>query len=506
MARRSKNTATGVMGRLISSTRGDMSVTVARSAVGQVRELWARAAKARVRAEMLQRWYTTDLREDEMPTMPDKAPEDLKRIRESATTPYARMGIKQLTQLIRVNDLRLANSNKSSEAWRVWQQNGYDGKQIPLVQAATKFGEAYSLVTPAIGRLDGGLPTARMAPYSARKATAFYRNDFAEWPELFLIVEPQMASDNTLEDFITFVDETYIHYMSCPHDNPDKIEYISNEVHGMDLTPVQRHGMVDLDGNAEGEIEPYIKLLKRIDQDTTDRLVIQRFGAWVVRTIAGMKEPTGKGPEAEAARAALETWLAVGDFMSSDSKDTKFGSIPATPMDGHLKARESDIRDYSAASGTPSYRTLGLSDNIGAEAIDAADKSLDLKADEYKVVLGEQYEAMMRLAGYAMGNDEVAQDYTSRVHWTPIVTGSQQSRMQALGIAASQLGIPVQLLWNRIDEWTPEDTAEALKLIQQEKEEAEAQALLEAALNQGGSDGNAGTAGTAGASAPAAAK
>lgn len=500
MARRRK----GIMGRLISSSRDDMAVTVANGAVGQVRELWSRAAAARTRAEMLERWYTTDLLDVERPVMPAKAPEDLKKIRESASTPYARMGIKQLTQLIRVNDIRLADSAKSSEAWKIWQQNGFDSKQIALTQAATKFGEAYTLVTPAIGRLDGGKKTAKLAPYSARKATAFYRNDFAEWPECVLIVEPQVDADGEIEDFVTFIDESHIHYLSCPHDDPDKLIYISNEVHAMELTPVQRHGMVDLDGNAEGEIEPYIRILKRIDQDTTDRLVIQRFGAWVVRTIAGMKEPEGKGPAADAAREALETWLAVGDFLSSDNVDTKFGSIPATPMDGHLRAREADIRDYSAASGTPSYRTLGLSDNIGAEAIDAADKSLDLKADEYKVVFGEQYEAMMRLAGYAADNATIAQDFTSRVHWTPMSKGSEQSRMQALQSMLA-LGIPPEMIWRRIDEWTPEDTIEALAKAKILQEEAEAQAMLEAALNSGGENGNGTSTAKTGASAPAAA-
>lgn len=483
MARRRK----GLTTRIISSQRLDTSVTNATGAVAQVKELWQLAANARARAEMLERWYTTELRPDEMPTMPDKAPSDLKKIRETSTTPFARMGIKQLSQLLRVDDIRLADSGKSAPAWDIWQRNGFDGKQIPLKQAALKAGQSYVLVLPAVGRLDKK-ETALLRPYSARTATAFFRSAFDEWAECFLIVEPQENSDGSIEDFVTFVDEEYVHYLSCDHDDPTTLTYIQGTPHGMDLCPVQRFGAVDLDGYAEGEIQPYISLLKRLDQDTNDRLVIQRFGAWVVRTIAGMKEPTGTGPEAQAAREALETWLAVGDFLSSDNHETRFGSIPATPMDGHLRARESDVRDYSGASGTPAYRMLGLSDNIGAEAIDAADRSLDRKADEYKVVFGEQYEAMMRLAGYAIRDMTIAQDYTSRVHWTPMVAGSPQAKAQALQIMHTGLGVPQQMLWRNIDDWTPEDTKEALRLQKEEREELQSQALLEAAMS-GGTDG-----------------
>jgi hypothetical protein len=262
----------------------------------------------------------------------------------------------------------------------------------------------------------------------------------------------------------------------------------------MDLCPVQRYGMVSLDGNAPGIIAPLIGLLKRIDQDTVDRLVVQRFASWVVRTIAGLKKPTGATPEEQLlAEEALYAWLQVGDFLTSESPDTKFGAIQATPMDGHIRARESDIRDLAGASQVPAYRLLGLSDNIGAEAIAAADAGLDRHADEFMTVLGEQYEGTMRLAGYAAGNDAVAQDYTSRVQWATISTTALQSLAQAIQtLHDSGEGMPYELLWPRVPGITQNDITRALELRERERERKQEEAMTQAAFGAAASSGGSG--------------
>jgi hypothetical protein len=460
-----------------------MSVTQARSVVGQVKELWDPARDARQVAAYRQGWVDGDIPWHDKPTMPAKAPEDLKKIAETGLTPNARMVVNQVSQQMRVEGIRLADSADSAPAWDIWLRNGMTGKQIPLVKAVLAQGLSYSLVTPAVGRLDGK-PTAALRLRDAQRSTAFFRDDFDEWPEFYIDVTDVKNNDGRDEQFIEFVDEGYVHRLSCPKDEPDKLVYIDNYQHGMDLCPVQRFGMVGLDGSAPGIISPLIGLLKRIDQDTVDRLVVQRFASWVVRTIAGLKKPTAPTPQEEAAiEEALYAWLQVGDFLTSDSPDTKFGHIPATPMDGHIRARESDIRDLAGASQVPAYRLLGLSDNIGAEAIAAADAGLDRHADEFMTVLGEQYEGQMRLAGHAAGLTEVAQDYTSRIQWATISTTALQSLAQALqALHDSGEGMPYELLWPRIPGITQNDITRALKLREEERQRKQEEAMAQAAL------------------------
>lgn len=481
----------GVIRRLINSQRLDMSVAENTGALGIISEVWDKAAAAREHAREMQDWYDGDLPIDQRPTMPDRAPRDLEQIAETGTTPNARMIVNQISQQMRVEGLRLENSSDSAPAWDIWLRNGMTGKQIPLQRAMLTHGQAYGLVLPATGRLDGE-KTALIRPISALRGTAFFRDSFDEWPEFFLDVDLIENEDGDNEHFITLVDDEKVHYASCPENEPEKLRYIEGRPHGMEICPVQRYGMIDLDGNSLGEIKPVLALLRRIDQDTVDRLVIQRFASWVVRTASGMTKPVGKNAAEQALiDEAFEFIMSVGDFLVSENKDAKFGSLPASPMDGHIRSREADVRDLAATSQIPAYRMLGLSDNIGAEAIAAADASLHRKADEYKTVVGEQHEGTMRLAGYAAGNRAIAEDYTSRAQWATVDDIDLQSIGQALqALNDDGEGIPYELLWKRITGWTQQDTAEAIRIRTKERQEREDRELLQAAMSGGTSGGN----------------
>src|SRR5690606_27339302 len=172
----------GARGRIISTDRLEMSVTQARSVVGQVQDLRGPARHARQVGAYRQGWVDGDIPWHDKPTMPAKAPEDLKKIAETGLTPNARMVVNQVSQQMRVEGIRLADSADSAPAWDIWLRNGMTGKQIPLVKAVLAQGLSYSLVTPAVGRLDGK-PTAALRLRDAQRSTAFFRDDFDEWPE-----------------------------------------------------------------------------------------------------------------------------------------------------------------------------------------------------------------------------------------------------------------------------------------------------------------------------------
>lgn len=478
MARRRKTT------RIIASARPDISVTEKQSALGQVKELWEVAESARLSAANLQRVHDMeDLREDELPVLPDKAPEDIRQISDSMLTPNAKAIVDQFSQQLRVEGIRLEDSEKNAPAWQLFQRNRMGSKQVSLYKSMLTQGLAYASALPAVGRLDGK-PTAAFDLRSAKRATAFYRDSFDEWPELYLDVDRIQNSDGTVENVIVLMDEGRVHRMSCPEGEPDKLAYIDNFRHGMDICPVQKFGYMDLDGNARGEVEPYLPLLRRIDQDTSDRLVLQRFASWLVRWATGVKQPTN-----EEQQRVVEAWLAIGDMLINDSPDAKFGTLAASPMDGHIRAREADIRDLAATSQVPSYRMLGLADNIGSEAIAAADASLKRKMDEYKAILGEQMESLLRIGGYAMGDETIASDFTSRVVWAKTDAVDIQSMAQAITtLWADGEGLPMELMWERLDGWTQQDTIEAKRIRDLYLETKRSQELLMNAM--GGIGGN----------------
>src|SRR5690606_39397493 len=83
-------------------------------------------------------------------------------------------------------------------------------------------------------------------------------------------------------------DDEWVRYYTTD-DVGAKLEQVREVVHGVGECPIVRYcNRVDLEGRVAGEIEPFLSVLGRIDQTTFDRLVVQRFATWVVRTIAGM--------------------------------------------------------------------------------------------------------------------------------------------------------------------------------------------------------------------------
>lgn len=481
----------GVFRRIISSDRMDMSVAASKGAVGRVQEVWEQGAKARAAAEFLQTWHDMpskrpeDVPLAERPTVPDKAPADVRKILETAHTPNAKSLVDQFSQQMRATSIRLDDASKNAPAWELFNRNRLRGKQVPLWKAMHTHGQAYGIALPGVGRLDGA-KTAAMNLQSARRGTAFFRDDFDEWPEFYLDVDIITNQDGSRENVIRFIDDERVHRMSCPEDDPEKIAYIDSYEHKMELCPVQRFGLVSLDGEAPGEIAPYLSNLRRIDQDTADRLVLQRFLSWMVRTASGIKRPSTPEEEAE-----LEFYLGEGDLLVSNEVGSQFGVLQGQPMDSHIAAKASDIKDLSATSQVPSYRMLGLSDNIGAEAIAAADASLKRKMDEYKEVCGEQMESFMRLGGYAADDPAIAGDFTSRIQWAVTETIDLQNLSQAIQMLNSEdRGIPFEMLWRWVPGWSQSDTQEAKRLRDEELRKRAERELTQAALTGGGAGGN----------------
>lgn len=477
--------------RLIMSNRLDMSVSMKTGAVAVVQEHWDEAAKARDAAEFLQTWHDiamqnpATVRPDMRPILPGKAPTEVQKIAEMAYTPTAKSLVDQFSQQCRVEGLRLEDEANNSPAWELFNRNRMGGKQVPLWKAQFLHGQAFGIALPGEGRLDGA-KTASLDMKSARRMTAFYRDDFDEYPEIAIDVDVLQNSDGTRENLVLLYDDERVHRMSCPEGEPDRLAYIDSISHGMGVTPIQRFGLLTLDGEAHGEVAPYLTLLRRLDQDSADRLVLQRFLSWMVRYGTGIKKPSNPEDQAEA-----EYWMEHGDLLINESPDAKFGVLQGQPMDGHITARRSDMQDLAGVSQVPAYRMLGLSDNIGAEAIAAADQSLKRKMDEYKSVLGEQMESFMRLGGTAAGNTDIAQDFTSRVQWAVTETIDIQSLSQAINqLNSEDRGVPFEMLWRWIPGWSQSDTVEAKRIRDKLLEERQGQALLEAAMTGGGQGGN----------------
>jgi hypothetical protein len=179
-----------------------------------------------------------------------------------------------------------------------------------------------------------------------------------------------------------------------------------------------------------------------------------------VRYIAGMTLPEGKdGAQREKLRLAIESILVAKD------PETKFGTLEATDLKGFLDSESQDLRTLSAISQTPPHHLLGLSANMQAESLAAAEAGLTRKSKAFRTSNGESWEQQFRLNSLLLGQNDDAMAFDLMAKWRDPETRSLAQAADALGKIATQLKVPVEMLWRRLPDWTDGDSELAKRLI-----------------------------------------
>lgn len=417
----------------------------ARALVGD--QLLPALTAERQRLDIIDAWSRW---EGEDVTVPRAATPELKGLLQLAKTPWLGLVVTTVAQTMYVSGYRSPEADNDLPPWRLWQANDLDARQGGIHRAMLTYGTSYATALP--GRDGTGARTAVLRGVSPRRMLAWYEDPATDdWP---VYAVEQYTSGRTqalrlLDDEARYTFDT---------DANGKLQFRTSEIHATGVCPVVRYvNMLDLDGRSPGEVEPYISLAKRIDKTTYDRLLTQHFSSWVVRTVAGMAEP-----DSEEAANRKKLQLRQDDLLISDDPDTRFGSLPATPLDGFLAAYETDIKTLAAATQTPVYALIGDLINLSADALAGARASADAKSSERKASAGKSHEQLLKLGALIMGDTESANDPMAHVTWADTSTRSMSQAADALGKLAAQLGIPPRGLWQMvpgvtrtmIEEWT----------------------------------------------------
>lgn len=409
-------------------------------------------------------WYRG---KNETPWMPRHFTEEYQDLQARSVTPWLQLVVTSVAQALYVEGYRRADSDNAA-AWRIWQANGLDARQISVHRASLGYGISYVTVLP--GEVNGG-PMPVIRGRSPLSMEAWYDDPAGdEWP--VYAIRGELLSETPRVTRLWLYDAEAVYTFEVKGERQAQaVEFVTVDEHGAGVCPVIRFCQnLDLDGRSFGEVEPFIPLAARIDQDTFDRLVVQRFGAWIVRTISGMDldtdDPTLTEAENLAAAEAAAKKLRVSDFLVSNDPETKFGSLPASPLDGYIKSRDADIRDLAAVSQTPPHHLLGVVANLSAEALAAAESSLSRKVEERKHAFGESWEQVLRLAAFISGDSEGAKDFEAEVRWRDMESRSLAQTADALGKLATMLGVPVEMLWEKVPGWTQQDVTRAKELAE----------------------------------------
>jgi hypothetical protein len=410
--------------------------------------------------------------DDGMPYAPRKAGNSLSEyddISSRSHAPWAKLIVSALAQTCYMESARIRGQAKDTtlKAFDVLIENDWASRQVPVHRSAIGHGASFVKVLPATSRITGE-DSAIVRGVSALRMAAFYDDLDDEWPVYALQCDQQPPNEFGIQDdvwAVQLIDEVTVHHLRVRGQGLDAgdWEYVSYEdPHNVGVTPVIRYtNLIDLDGKAMGEIAPIVPLLRRVDQDTFDRLMVQRYGAWKVRYASGMAEP-----KTDAEKKAAAAFLSIADMLVASDPDTKFGTLDATDIKGFIEATDADLRVLAAVTQTPPHHLLGLSANLQAEALAAAEAGLQRKSDDFKIVNGTQHERLLRLVAWIVGDEVTATAPNIEIRWKDTESRSLVQAADALTKLAQGLGVPVEMLWDRIPNWTDDDTARALELIE----------------------------------------
>lgn len=377
-------------------------------------------------------------------TVPPRAGAEHRALADLARTPWLSLVVTNVAQAMYVDNI-VSEAGDDTELWRVWLNNDMQRVQVANHRAMVSYGQSFGVVTPAV--LDG-VDTARIRCLSPKRMVCMWEDAATDVYPLYAL---EALSDSPGATVYRLYDGYHVYRLEATTQT-DTFKVLSVEVHGIGVVPVCRFAnILDLDGRVTGEVTPFIPTAARINKTSYDRLLAQHFNSWKVRTIAGIDLPEDENTQVEAAKIdQAKLRLAQEDLLVSEDPSTKFGTLDGTGLDTFVTAWRADIEALAAVSQTPAHALTGQLVNLSAEALAAARAPLTQKVWERQVNAGATYSRLLRLAASVTGLEPQAADPTVRVTWQDMEIRSMSQAVDALGKAASMLGIPKRALWTRI--------------------------------------------------------
>lgn len=433
------------------------------NAIAMAREHFHEFIAQREHAQISENWIRGN---NERPSRPTQTTKEYNELEKAAPTPWLGLVVTAVAQALYAEGHRPRKGREDSAVWKkLWQPNGMDARQVAVHRGAVGHGLAFVKAKEATNQLTGDKMTS-LRGVSALRMCAFYADlVLDEYPMFTIEAEPEKVNGKLGWRVWLTDEEAEYEMVVADVQGKEGWQFVTYEAHNAGVPPVVRFANdPDLEGNSHSDIVPFIPLAGRIDQDTFDRLIVQRFGAWKVRYIAGMAQPS---TEEKARLQALA--LKVEDLLISPHSDTKFGTLDESPLEGFIKARDADIRDLAAVTQTPPHHFLGLAPNVSAEGLVEAQAGLMRKVDERKHLFGESWERVLRLGAHMSGMSEEASDFESQMLWKDTESRSLAQSADALGKLAQMLGVPFEMLWERIPGWTSKDTEDAKRIMDEQR-------------------------------------
>ncbi|MCD9196211.1 phage portal protein [Streptomyces albireticuli] len=418
--------------------------------------------------------------------MPSIADPDLAHFRERSITNFCPLVVSAVSDNLFVDGFRPASGGGNLPAWATWEANNMHAVQSAVHFDALAYGEAYVRVIPG----SDGFP--EIEPLSPLSVTAVYKRPHDSFPQVCAVHSYEFVDGERRALIDLYDDRKVFRLISKKEVTGDaedmpaagEFELFDSFSHGLDFCPIVRfrnRATTSPYVPSLGEVEPIIPIQDRLNDIALETAVAMQYGAFRQRWATGIDLGPDKSNEwtEETARhpitGALSKMLfrnhqeakhvkfSASRLVVSKDPDTKFGQFDATDITPYLSAYQSQIKYLATVAALPPHFVTGDMVNLSAEALMAAEASLQQKIEDRKRVFGNSWKLVFRIIMELwgpLGEGEPSPEEAIRdavIVWRDCTPRSFPATVDALGKAVTMLQVPPQAAWQMIPGVTPDE-------------------------------------------------
>lgn len=403
------------------------------------------------------------------PYAPRDSSEQIRDLQERSITNWIPLLINLPSQVSFVDGYRRGTFGKTNEAdgtsqpagsekrfspeYECWQQNGMDARQAVIYRAALTYGHAFVHVNNTDPK------KVKVEVLSTRNTVAYFDDPINDIVPTLTLTIRSYPRDEDRHGLAILWDAENRYEMYFTSNQEFVLRPNGITPHGMDGCPVVRYTCyIDDEGATSGVVRPIIPMQDRVNQAAFSTNVTADFGAFKVRTAAGLQVNFRIDPETGEPLIDPQTGKPIPEpiaisqakLLVSGNPDTKFGQLDETPLAGYLLNEDQATKNLAAIAQFPLHALMGNVSNLSAEALNALEAQFMRFMQHLHTSWGESHEQLFRLIAQAQGDTKGADSFGGEVRWRDMTSKAFGAMLDGLSKGVESLGIPKRAAWSLI--------------------------------------------------------
>jgi hypothetical protein len=340
-----------------------------------------------------------------------------------------------------------------SPEYECWQRNGMDAKQAVIYRAALTYGHAFVHVN----NTDDDPKKIKLEVLSTRNTIAYFDDPINDVVPAYTLTIKSYPRDEKRPGLAILWDEVNRYELEYSHSEEFKLK--ATIPHELEVCPVVRYTCyIDDEGATSGVIRPIIPMQDRVNQAAFSTNITSDYGAFKVRTAAGLQvnfkiDPATGEPllDPDTGRPIPEPIaISQAKLLVSGNPDTKFGQLDETPIAGYLLAEDQATKNLAAIAQFPLHALLGNVSNLSAEALNALEAQFMRFLQHLHTSWGDSHEQLFRLISKALNDQAGAESFGGEVRWRDMSSKAFGAMLDGLAKGVESLGIPQRAAWSLV--------------------------------------------------------